>query len=135
MTKLWVLDFQLPEKVFKNEALFLWRYGKCIRDNWCFYHKISDADPRTKPFDSFTMIQWFGIAIEAKKIDWYTCYPYQLLRGSSIKNPWWQVKWLTDWGNNWWVSLVIVYSKKAHKYKIFDFKDLTFNTKYIFDEK
>lgn len=96
---------------------------------------MSDMSADSKPFDSFAMIKWTWIAIEAKKIDWLTCHPYQLLRGSSVDNPWGQVAWLTSWQKNWWLSLVVVYSKKVNKYKIFNFANLILDSKYVFNEE
>ena len=98
-----------------------------------FEFKISDADRRTKPFDAFGMMWWVWLAIEFKKVDWLIAYPYKELRWSSPKNPWWQVLWLTRWQKNGGLSLVIVYSRQAQKFMVFDFKDLTLDSKYIFD--
>lgn len=95
--------------------------------------KISDADPRTKPYDVFWVSEWCMLAVELKRVTGSSCYPYRLLRWSSIKNPGWQIDWLTKSARHWGVSLVVVYSDKCKQYKIFDFTQLDFNTKYTFN--
>ena len=100
-----------------------------------FYFKISDQDQRSKPFDAFGCFQWIPVALEFKKVDWLIVYPYKELRWSSPKNPWGQVLWLWNWDKNWWLSLVIVYSRKAKRFEVFKFEELHLDYKYVFDEK
>lgn len=117
-----------------NESDFCWRFKKIV-ENKFFYFKLSDQDQRTKPFDSFGVIQGVPLGMEFKKVDWFIAYPYNELRWSSPKNPWWQVIWLTKHSRNWWLSLVIVFSRKACRFEVFKFDDLYLDYKYIFNEK
>ena len=111
-------DFKLPENWFKNEAEFTTWFGKQIIKMWWFFHKISDYSPGYKPFDAIFALKERAGVIEFKAIAWKSCCPFDLLRWSSPKNPWTQVKWLTDYDNNWWFSYVIVYSKATNTYKV-----------------
>lgn len=113
----------------RDFCTWIWK----LLNEFGFYFKISDQDQRSKPFDWFGVRFGVAVAFEFKKVDWLIAYPYKELRGSSPKNPWWQVLWLTRWMKNGWLSLVIVYSRKAQKFMVFDFKDLTLDSKYIFD--
>ena len=116
------------------EKKFTTIWLKKIKDlELAYMFKISDADPRVKPYDVFGVMDWVMLAIEVKRITWTTCHPFQLLRWSSIKNQWGQVEWLRKTHTHWWVSLVVVYSDKVKDYAIFDFTKLDFNTKYKFN--
>lgn len=127
------LTFSLPDKWFSRENQFLTFFWKKCKESNIHYFKISDADPRIKPYDSFCVIDWMHVAIEAKAVTIKNkIKPYMLLRWSSAKLAWWQVKWLTDNINSWGISLVIVYNKKINNYIIFDFKELTPDTEYSF---
>lgn len=117
------LQFNLPQKWFKDEAKFTtWLWWQ-IKARWGFRHKISDMDRWLKPMD--VMFAYDGIVwwIEIKCITEMNSKPYKRLRWSCPQNPWWQVKWLTTLMNNWWCALVIFYNKKINEYKIIDFKD------------
>lgn len=121
------ISFKL-DKQYKNESEFTSRFGREIKKRSWFFHKISDADRRLKPFDAIFAIDWVVGAIEFKCTSNKKVYPYRMLRWSSEKNPWPQVKWLTDYQSNWWLSLVIVYNKKYVDYKVCDFLYMDFNS-------
>lgn len=114
-------NFKLPEQWFKNEAEFTTWFGRQITTRWGFFHKISDYSPWYKPFDAIFAYNGDAGAIEFKSITWKSCTPFDLLRWSSPKNPWAQVKWLWDYKSNWWSSYVVVYSKATNSYKVCSF--------------
>jgi len=124
-------DCDVPSSI-KNEASFTTWFGGKIKSAWGFFWKISDIDTRVKPFDWFMAYKWHVCALEFKSIPWMSCHPFQLLRWSSPKNPWGQVKWLADFFANGWISLIIVYSKKCNRFKIIDFSTTNFNTQIKF---
>lgn len=117
---------------FKNEAQFTSWFWKQCKEKWYFFFKLSDADRRIKPFDAFVMAEWYPIAIEFKINDNSSCYPYRMLKGSSMKNPWWQVKWLTNYVKNGWYWLIIIYNRVKQGYMIVGIRDIDFYTKYSF---
>lgn len=116
------------DKQYKNEAEFTSWFGRELKKRSWFFHKISDADRRLKPFDAIFWLDWIVWAIEFKCVSTDKCYPYRLLRWSSEKNPWPQVKWLREYQNNWWLSLVIIYNKKHCVYDICNFLYIDFNS-------
>lgn len=117
-----------------KESEFCWWFKKNVE--WMFfYFKLSDQDQRLKPFDSFGVMQWVPLAIEFKKVDGHIAYPFKELRWSSPKNPWGQVKWLAKHSANGWLSLVIVFSRKACRFEVFRFDDLHLDYKYDFNER
>lgn len=126
-----VLSFKLIKSV-KNEAEFTSRFGGEIKKRAWFFHKISDIDRRLKPFDAMFALGGLVWAIEFKCIAGKSCYPYRLLRWSSVKNTGGQVKGLVEFQNNGGTSLVIVYSKKVREYKVLQFIDIDFNTHVTF---
>ena len=81
-------------------------------------------DRRIKPYDAVFCYKWFSGCIEFKYTKTKSRYPYKLLKGSSVKNPWWQVKWLWEVIENWWFALVIIYNSIIKSYRIYDFSSL-----------
>jgi hypothetical protein len=118
--------------VFKNESSFTGWLGKMINTDWWFFYKISDESSWHKPFDCIISYQWFICACEIKYTKHWSCYPFQMLRGSSPKNPWSQVISLTNWQKNGWKSIVIVYSAKKNTFCVLDFAGLAFNSHLTF---
>jgi hypothetical protein len=88
-----------------------------------------------KPFDAIFWLDGVVWAIEFKCVSTKKCHPYRLLRWSSEKNPWPQVKWLSEYQNNWWLSLVIVYNKKYCTYHICNFLYIDFNSVLVYAYK
>jgi hypothetical protein len=125
------MQFPLPQKWFRKESEFTSWFGREIQRDGGFWHKISDADMRTKPFDAICWYKQVMYWIELKVIPWMSCHPYKLLRGSSPSNPGWQVLWLSRFWEHW-KSLMIVYSKSANKYQVLPFEGLTLETKITF---
>jgi len=126
-----ILNFDLPSRKFKNEAEFTtWFWWQITKRGW-FFHKISDYSLWFKPFDAIFALGGLVWAIEFKSTPSMSCYPYTMLRWSSIKKPWTQVKSLLDYWNNGWLSLVVVYSTRNHRYQVLEFKDLSLDTKII----
>jgi len=117
-----------------SERDFCSWFNKNIKND-VFYFKLSDQDQRIKPFDAFGVYKWLWLWMEFKKVDWHIVYPYKELKWSSPKNPWGQVAGLTRHSKHWWLSLVIVFSKKACRFQVFKFDELTLDTKYDFYEK
>ena len=126
------LMFPMPDKPFKNEALFTTWFWSQISKSGGFFHKISDYSLWFKPFDAIFALDGLTWGIELKFTHNASCTPFTMLRWSCPKNPGTQVKSLTDYQNNGWNSLVIVYSAKKHKYVVVDFKDLSLTTKITF---
>lgn len=129
------LNHYIANKKFKNEKDFTSWFLRHVRDRGGFAFKISDYDIWLKPCDAIIARQGVWCLVEFKYIKHGSCYPFRLLRGSSPKNPWYQVKWLETRAKNGWISLVIVYSEKKHCFKVLDFKELSFTTREKFDEK
>lgn len=123
---------QPPSKWFKKESRFTTWRGKHIKEQGGFFHKISDIDMRTKPFDCIVAFEGKCYWVEVKVVRTYSCKPFHLLRWSSSKNPWGQVKGLQTYNDNWWSSLVVVYCTKTNTYKIFNFDDIDLDTKHTF---
>ena len=126
------MSFKVSKKL-NNEREFTSRFGSEIKKRGWFFHKISDMDIRPKPFDA--ILSWDGIVcgIEFKCTKSKKCRPYRMLRWSSLKNTWPQVKGLTEYQENGWLSLVIVFNKVLQQYKVIDFVNLWFNSQIIFD--
>lgn len=127
-----VRSLSLPTRRFKNEAEFTTRFGQEIKKLSGFFHKISDESRWLKPFDSICALDWKVYAIEFKFVRSLSCYPFRLLRWSSASKPWAQVKWLNDFRNNGWKSIVIVYSAVKHAYIVVDFAGLDLYTHIYF---
>lgn len=115
-------------KDFKNEREFTTWFGSEVKKRGWFFHKISDIDFRLKPFDAILWYDGILAWIEFKYTKSAKCYVYRMLRWSSPKNPWSQVKWLQTYYDNGGVALVIIYSSKTRTYKVFHYKDLDFNS-------
>jgi hypothetical protein len=127
-----ISNFVCPDKWFKSEALFTtWFWWQIQKWGWFFY-KISDESRWLKPFDWLISYNWLVAAVELKYTKYGSCFPFQMLRWSSSKNPWSQVKSLTDWQKNGWKSLVIVYSAKKNMYVVLDFAGLAFTSHITF---
>ena len=116
---------------FRLEKEFTTWFGRMCNNKWWEYHKISDADPRLKWYDAYCVVNGKFYAIEIKRVTSKSYYPFRLLRGSSYKLQWIQVKRLQNTIDNWWEALVIVYSTSTWQYHLLDFKDLTFDTKIV----
>lgn len=123
MNEFKLLKFTCPDKGFKNEAEFTTRFGKQIKDRWGFFHKISDYSLWFKPFDVIFAYKGIAWAIELKYTKHWSCTPFDMLRGSTPKKPWTQVKSLGEYQENGWKSLIIVYSSKENNYIIISFSD------------
>lgn len=121
--------FKCPDKGFKNEAEFTTRFGKQIKENSWFFHKISDYSLWFKPFDAICALWWEVSAIEFKFIKGASCTPYELLRGSTPKKPWTQVQSLECYERNGWNSSIIVYSQKSNRYITLNFSDEALHSK------
>ena len=121
--------FNCPEKGFKNEAEFTTWYGKQVKERWWFFHKISDYSLWFKPFDAICALNWKVSAIEFKFIKWWSCIPFNLLRGSNPKKPGTQVQSLGDFERNGWNSIIIVYSQKSNRYITMKFSDENLHSK------
>ena len=124
-----MLTFNCPEKGFKNEAEFTTRYGKQVKDRWWFFHKISDYSLWFKPFDAICALNWKVSAIEFKFIKWWSCIPFNLLRGSNPKKPGTQVQSLECFERNGWISEIIVYSQKSNRYITLNYSDENLHSK------
>jgi len=122
------LQFKLPEKWFKDEASFSSWFGSKLRENWGFWHKMSDMDRWTKPFDAIFALEWIVGWIEFKIVDSISSKPYKKLRWSCPENPWWQVKGMSTLLKNWGKSLVILYNRKVNEYIIIEFQNLFLDT-------
>lgn len=121
--------FNCPDKWFKNEAEFTTWYGKKIKEQWGFFHKISDYSLGFKPFDAICALKWKVCAIEFKYTKNWSCVPFDMLRGSSAKKPWTQVQSLESFEKNGWISLIIVYSQKSNRYITLSFSDENLHSK------
>lgn len=106
---------------FKNEKEFTHRYGGNIRDNWWFWHKISDVDSRLKPFDAVTCVNGKSTYIEIKVgNEKESCNVYNKLRPN-------QIFWLRLVAKNWGEALVIYYNKIHDIYVTMKFEPETTN--------
>ena len=111
------MQYQLPKTPFKNEAKFTAWFGKQIKDQWWFWHKISDASYEQKPFDWIATIDWITHCIEIKiwseksKTD-----IFKKLRPN-------QKFWLRRVKENGWSALVVYYNKLHNKYWVLEFND------------
>lgn len=121
--------FNCPEKGFKNESEFTTWYGKQIKERWWFFHKISDYSLWFKPFDAICALNWKVSAIEFKFIKWWSCIPFNLLRGSNPKKPGTQVQSLECFERNGWISEIIVYSQKSNRYITLNYSDENLHSK------
>jgi hypothetical protein len=112
---------------FTTEARFSTWYGKQLKDRGGMYHKISDESRWMKPCDSIFAFDWLVWIIEFKVTKKKTYKPYMLLRGSSVRLPGYQIKWLDLYQKNGWLSLVAVYNKLYETITIIDFAALVLN--------
>lgn len=115
------------ESFWKKDTKFShsWTVLKDSPTTW-FIYKISDDSRWYKPFDCFWVIWGIGVAIEIKITDAIKTKPYRLLSG--YKKPWTQIASLWLRQHNWWLSIVVVYSKKTQKYCWYHFKWMDENT-------
>lgn len=125
----YVFNFTCPQAGFKNEAKFTTWFGGMVKKFWWHRHKISDMSREIKPYDWVVWLKWYCWAIEIKfdkHKTWF--HPFRLLRGASLNNPGWQVKWLWDYEKNGWQSFVCVYNKSINDFFLYKFGEIDFNT-------
>lgn len=112
-----MLQFPLPNKIFRNEAEFTSWFGRQIKDKWWFWHKISDMSIELKPFDAILALDWYIAAVEIKVSDHkQKVNVTKMLRDN-------QRSWLSKYKKNWWNALVIYYNKICNKYFIREYTD------------
>lgn len=104
-------------KHFDNEKTFTTWLGKEIHKKWWLWHKISDMDISLKPCDAIIAFNWvvwlceIKVGNEKNKVD-----VFKKLRPN-------QAFGLRRYKNNWWLSIVIYYSKLYHKYRVMEFEE------------
>lgn len=104
-------------KPFNSEKDFTTRLGRQIHQAWWFWHKMSDMDISLKPADSLFALNWVYWICEIKvwneknKVD-----VFKKLRPN-------QAFGLRRWKKNWWLSVVIYYSKLYNKYRVMEFEE------------
>lgn len=117
------LIFEL-DKSFDSEAKFTSWFWKKIHFAWGMRHKISDWSIDNKPCDSILALNWvywlceIKVWNEKKKVD-----VFKKLRPN-------QAFGLRRWQQNWWLSMVVYYSKLYNKYRVMEFEEemiLTFS--------
>jgi hypothetical protein len=105
------------EKPFPNEAKFTAWFGKKIHDAWWMRFKLSDMDISLKPCDAVIALNWIvglceiKVGNEKNKVD-----VFKKLRPN-------QAFGLRRYKKNWWLSIVVYYSKLYHKYRVMEFEE------------
>ena len=106
-------------KTFKNEKEFTAWFGREVKSEWCFRHKLSDMDNGLKPFDAMLVGGGESFFIEFKMGDEKNSVDvYKKLRPN-------QIAWLRKVAENWWYAKVIYFNRFHSKYFIMDFLPLT----------
>lgn len=104
-------------KKFDSEKQFTMRFGKQIHSIWGMRHKISDWSVDLKPCDAIIALNWvvwlceIKVGNEKNKVD-----IFKKLRPN-------QAFGLRRYKKNWWLSIVIYYSKLYHKYWVMEFEE------------
>lgn len=112
-----MLQFPLPNKIFRNEAEFTIWFGRQIKEKWWFRHKISDMSIELKPFDAILALDWYVAAVEIKVSD----HKHKINVSKMLRDN--QRSWLSKYKKNWWNALVIYYNKIVNKYFIREYTD------------
>ena len=99
---------------FDTEAEFTTTWLKSLKDKGYYTDKISDASIGTKRVDCYISTDSGTYCCEIKVID-NEKFQLKTLRPNQWKS-------LRLWDDNWWSSIVVVYSKRHNKYKIIPFR-------------
>ena len=128
--------FDLPEwSWFSDESRFSAWFGRQVKEKGWMYHKISDESRGMKPCDAVFAFEWIHWLIEFKVTAKKNYKPFKMLRWSSVMLPWFQVKGLTLYQKNGWLSLVAVYNKSNNTWVLIDFRVLLLNPDLVIWDK
>ena len=130
------LDFATPKRLFKDEKTFTTWFWKQIKTRFWHWHKLSDMDIRMKPYDAIFVYKWISAFLEIKV--WSEKSKTDIIKKLRPN----QKQGLTKVYNNWWLALILYYSKLYWTYQIIKYKgedSIILNTKLaknlLIDEK